>query len=231
MQVSAPEVDGVLLLHPDVDQAVTFPLPDAKFGESVAAAVVLRAGASLRARDLKWFAFTHLGSHKIPQRIFFLSAIPKVARRALSHVLGLMESMGSARIRVLREHGIGRPLFLLGCGCVITRRPVFEIREPDLAHLPPPHTIEHVAAECIHALRRFQPEGPYALGASDARREVVFEIARQLEQAGERIESVALFKSEGEEPPPSIPYDRPHTWTVEPPVLAASRHSCRLSEK
>ena len=215
--MSAVEVDEVLLSHPDVDQAITFPVPDVKFGETVAAAVVLRAGASLRPRDLKWFAFTHLASYKIPQRILVLDSIPRVARRALARVLGFKASVGSSAVVPIQRDGAGAPLFVIGGARdlrISSDRPVFGIREPDLAHLPPPHTVEHVAAECVHALRRFQREGPYTLGAMEASRSVALEMARQLEQTGERVDFVALFRSDGTGRSKSqqLRYDRRHSW-------------------
>jgi hypothetical protein len=214
LDVSPVEVDEVLLSHPDVDQAMTFPVPDVKFGESVAAAVVLRPGASIRPRDLKWFAFMHLASYKIPQRIFVMDSIPGVARRGLARVLGLRASQGNAAVVPIRIDGAGAPLFVVGAADDFRSaldRPVFGIREPDLAHLPPPHTVEHVAAECVHALRRFQAEGPYALGATDASRGVALEMARQLEQAGERVDFVALFGPD-QKGRSKLRYDRRHSW-------------------
>ena len=213
LKVSPVEVDQTLLLHPDVDEAVTFPVPDAKFGESVAAAIVLRKGASIRSRDLKWFAFTHLPSHKIPQRLLVLDAIPRVARDALARALGLTATARPASVYVIQTHGDGVPLFVVGAiPEVRSSRPIFRICEPDLSTIPQPHTVEHVAAECVHALRRFQPDGPYALGASHASRGIAIEMARQIEQTGDRIEFVALFKSEAEDARPHLPYDRRHSW-------------------
>jgi hypothetical protein len=212
MEIAPAEVDEVLLSHPAVDQAVTFPVPDAKFGECVAVVVVLRPGAKVRPRDLKWFAFTHLASHKIPQRIVMLDSIPRVARRALARLLGFRERFQPSRVFPIQPDGIGEPLFVIGDAAVRSDRPVFGIREPDPAELPPPHTLEHAAAECVHALRRFQPEGPYALAASEASRSLALEMARQIEQTGERIEFVALVRSKSTAPR-MLAYDRRHSWT------------------
>ncbi len=186
MRVSPFEVDAALRLHPDVTEAVAFPAPDARFGETVAAAVVLRDGASVQARDLKWFAFTHLASHKIPQRILFVDAIPRLARRKLASVFGL-GSAPAVETRAIQT-GVGNPLFILGDAHVESSRPVHVIREP--GELRPPQTIEHLAAECIHAMRRVQREGPYALAAAENRREVAIEIARQMAQVGESLEII-----------------------------------------
>ncbi len=213
MLVSPAEVDAVLLLYPDVEQAATFPVPDAKFGESVASVVVPRAGISIDLRRLKWFLSTHLAAHKVPQRIVVAESIPAVASHDMACALGLNAATPSAGIWAMQS-GIGEPLFVVGASgdsFIETARPVFGIRAPDLAQLPPPHTVEHVAAECVVAMRRAQPEGPYALGATDASRDVAFEMARQIEQTGERVDFVALFKSDGLQT--KLPYDRRHSWT------------------
>ncbi|GEM_PF-3748545 len=211
MEVYPREIERVLLLHPDVERAVAFPIPDAKFGETAGAAVVLYPGATVLPRDLKWFAFTHLAAHRIPQHVLVLDSIPPVAREELARVLGL-GSLPAAAVVPIKPPGPGSPIFIVGpAQDVHADRPVFGIREPDLAQMPPPHTVEHAAALCIHALRRFQADGPYALGASEASRAVAVEMARQLEQAGEQVEFVAVFKSGGT-PQTVLPPDRPHSW-------------------
>jgi acyl-coenzyme A synthetase/AMP-(fatty) acid ligase len=45
LQISPIEVDGALLSHPAVAEAVSFGAPDEKYGEVVAAALVLAKGA------------------------------------------------------------------------------------------------------------------------------------------------------------------------------------------
>lgn len=214
MQVTPSEVDETLLLHPDVEDAATFPVADAKFDAVVGAVVVLRPGAFLRPRDLKWFVSTHLSCFKVPQRIVIADSIPAVPRRALAQALGLASSVCASSIFSIQEKGRGAPLYVVGASeglRIRSERPVFGIREPEIAQLPPPHTLEHVAANCVHALRRFQADGPYALAASEASRAVAIEMARQLEQAAESVDFVALFKSSGVAGP-RLPYDRRHSW-------------------
>src|SRR5205807_5278485 len=55
-KISPHEVDETLLEHPAVAEAVTFAVPHARLGEDVAAAVVLRAGASATEADVRDFA-------------------------------------------------------------------------------------------------------------------------------------------------------------------------------
>ena len=59
-KIAPPEVDAVLLSHPSVAEAATFPVPDERLGEEVAAAVVLRAGAVASAGELRAFSAERL---------------------------------------------------------------------------------------------------------------------------------------------------------------------------
>ncbi len=70
---------------------------------------------------------------------------------------------------------------------------VIGITPPTLEHLPPPHTIEHIAAECVRMLRRYRPQGPYALAGWQSDGVVALEMARMLEEAGEKIPFVAML--------------------------------------
>ena len=55
-KISPREVDEVLMDHPAIQQVVTFAVPHDKLGEDVAAAVVLREGASLSEKEVREFA-------------------------------------------------------------------------------------------------------------------------------------------------------------------------------
>jgi len=94
-KISPREVDEVLLSHPGVAQAVTFAMPDARLGEEVAAAVVLK-DPSVSERDLRLHAAAFLADFKVPRKILFLDDIPKgptgkLQRIGLADVLGLDE--------------------------------------------------------------------------------------------------------------------------------------------
>jgi acyl-CoA synthetase (AMP-forming)/AMP-acid ligase II len=75
--ISPREIDEVLMEHPAVTQAITFAVPHPSLGEDVAAAVVLRAEATLGEQDLREFAFARLAEFKVPSRIVFVDAVPK----------------------------------------------------------------------------------------------------------------------------------------------------------
>jgi amino acid adenylation domain-containing protein len=76
-KISPREIDEALLEHPAVAQALAFSMPDARLGEDVAAAVVLKVGAAVRDAELREFASRRLADFKVPRRIVFLEDIPK----------------------------------------------------------------------------------------------------------------------------------------------------------
>jgi len=92
-KVAPVEVDEVLMDHPAVHQALTFAMPHDKLGEEVAAAIVLRDGATVSERELQDFANARLAAFKVPRRIVFLPEIPKGATGKLQRI-GLAEKLG-----------------------------------------------------------------------------------------------------------------------------------------
>jgi acyl-CoA synthetase (AMP-forming)/AMP-acid ligase II len=66
-KISPREVDEVLLTHPAVAEAVCFGVPDTKYGEEVAAAVVLRGGAN--EAELVKHCRDRLAAFKVPKTI------------------------------------------------------------------------------------------------------------------------------------------------------------------
>ena len=76
-KISPEEVEAVLLQHPAVGEAAVFGVPDAKYGEEVSAAVVLRGAAT--AQELQAYCRTRLADFKVPKLIRITSAIPRNA--------------------------------------------------------------------------------------------------------------------------------------------------------
>jgi len=86
--VSPQEVEEIICRHPAVAQAGVVGVPDATWGESVRAFVVLKIGATLTGEELRTFLFERLADWKIPDLIYFESQLPlgptaKVNRRLL----------------------------------------------------------------------------------------------------------------------------------------------------
>ncbi|KAL4431652.1 hypothetical protein ABPG77_001494 [Micractinium sp. CCAP 211/92] len=80
-KISPIEVDGALLAHPAVAEAVSFAAPDEKYGEVVAAAVVLTEEGKKQGdgveEDIKAFVGKRLSAFKVPTRVFVTDALPK----------------------------------------------------------------------------------------------------------------------------------------------------------
>jgi acyl-CoA synthetase (AMP-forming)/AMP-acid ligase II len=92
-KVSPREVDEALMDHPAVLQVVTFAVPHDKLGEDIAAAVVLREGATATEGELRSFLSERLAAFKTPRKILFLAEIPKGATGKLQRI-GLAEKLG-----------------------------------------------------------------------------------------------------------------------------------------
>jgi acyl-CoA synthetase (AMP-forming)/AMP-acid ligase II len=89
-KIAPREIDDVLLQHPAVAEAVAFGTPHPRWGEEVAAAVVLRSEAS--EKDLVAFARERLADYKVPRKLFIVERIPrtatgKIQRRAVAATL------------------------------------------------------------------------------------------------------------------------------------------------
>ena len=76
-KISPLEVDAVLLEHPAVAEAVTFAVPDPKYGEEVHGAVVLKGDAT--PEDLLAFCRDRLADFKVPKRIHITEVLPRTA--------------------------------------------------------------------------------------------------------------------------------------------------------
>jgi amino acid adenylation domain-containing protein len=109
-KVSPSEVEMALLRHPDVAQAVAFPITHTRLGDDVAAAVVLRAEAKISSQNLRRFASEHLARFKVPGLIRIVPTIPvgpggKIIRGELATML----SIATPRSRVGRDGHLAAP--------------------------------------------------------------------------------------------------------------------------
>jgi thioesterase domain-containing protein/acyl carrier protein len=105
------------------------------------------------------------------------------------------------------EPGNGRPLFLVhpiggGVLCyaplarhLAAERAVYGLQAPDRVDGEEEPSIEPMAARYLAEVKAVQPAGPYALGGWSMGGVVAFEMARQLEAAGETVELLALLDS------------------------------------
>jgi acyl-CoA synthetase (AMP-forming)/AMP-acid ligase II len=80
------EVEEALHRHPAVAESAVIGIPDARWGESVKACVVLKAGASASAGELIEFARTQIAGYKCPKTVDFLAELPRLATGKVSKV-------------------------------------------------------------------------------------------------------------------------------------------------
>jgi 2-aminobenzoate-CoA ligase len=80
--ISGPEIENVLLLHPKVKECAVVGLPDEERGQAVSAFIVLSEGLSASselAKELQDFVKQEIAPYKYPRRVEFVSALPRTA--------------------------------------------------------------------------------------------------------------------------------------------------------
>ena len=76
-KISPVEVDQALISHPAVAEAVTFGAPDAKYGESVHAAVVLVSETT--AEEVRAHCADRLAAFKVPDTVYLVDDLPRTS--------------------------------------------------------------------------------------------------------------------------------------------------------
>jgi long-chain acyl-CoA synthetase len=71
------EIDEVLYQHPSVAAAAAVGVPDALYGEEVAAVIVLKNGAKVLEEEMIDFCKARLADYKCPKTVHFVADIPK----------------------------------------------------------------------------------------------------------------------------------------------------------
>ncbi len=92
--IAPREIDEVLLTHPAVAEAIAFGLPDEKYGEEVAAAVVLREAAT--PEELIAHCRARISAFKVPKTIFVTEQIPRTATGKIQRRI-VAAAFGAAR--------------------------------------------------------------------------------------------------------------------------------------
>jgi len=78
-KISPEEVDAVLLTHPAVERALTFPVPHPTLHSEIATAVVPRAGLHVTKNDLHRYLSKRLAAAKIPRHVVVTEDLPTTA--------------------------------------------------------------------------------------------------------------------------------------------------------
>ena len=88
------EVEEFLHHHPAVAEVAVAGLPDARYGEVVAAWVVAKSGAALTADELKQYCQGQIAHFKVPRYVMIVESLPRTVT-------------GKIRKHVLKEQAIG----------------------------------------------------------------------------------------------------------------------------
>ncbi|RKO84250.1 hypothetical protein BDK51DRAFT_23925, partial [Blyttiomyces helicus] len=76
-KISPLEIDAALLRHPQVTEAVAFPVKSAVYGEEIEAAVVVKGDVD--GEEVRRFLGGLLAPFKVPRKVHVVEAIPKTA--------------------------------------------------------------------------------------------------------------------------------------------------------
>lgn len=86
--VYPPDVEAVLLEHPDVQEAAVVGVPHPVLGEDVAAFVVTKPGARPTSDDVSAFCAERLADYKRPRQLTFVGELPRNATgKVMKHLL------------------------------------------------------------------------------------------------------------------------------------------------
>ena len=75
--ISPREIEVVINHHEKVLESCVVGIPDERWGEKVAAAVITKPGATLTEKEMKDHCKTHLLDWKCPKEVLFLKELPR----------------------------------------------------------------------------------------------------------------------------------------------------------
>src|SRR5919199_1700899 len=73
------EIEEFLYTHPEISDVQVYGVPDQKYGERVAAAIILKENASLTEEDVKEYCRENIARHKVPEYVDFVDEYPMTA--------------------------------------------------------------------------------------------------------------------------------------------------------
>lgn len=93
-RVELGEIEAVLCRHPDINEAVLLPIPDDEVGHRLQAVVVMKPGAVQDQTELKRHCAEFLPRYMVPERIDFMSNLPRTASDKIDREALLKKSLG-----------------------------------------------------------------------------------------------------------------------------------------
>lgn len=110
--VAPSEVEELLYEHPSIAEAYAFGVPDARFGEEIAAWVRLRDGAATTAAAIRAFCRARGANFKVPRYVKFVDAFPVTAsgkaRRTAMREATIAELEAGGRRRTVADDAARR---------------------------------------------------------------------------------------------------------------------------
>lgn len=137
-----------------------------------------------------------IGTNVGPREASGATAAPAAPARRFTHLVPMQQGEGGARAPFFLVAGMfGNVLNLRHLAQLIgTDRRFYGLQARGLYGDEAPHlTLEEAAADCLTELRQIQPHGPYLLGGFSGGGLTAWEMARQLEAAGEEVALTVLL--------------------------------------
>ncbi len=105
VNVYPAQVEGVITAHPEVVDAAVFAVGDSEWGESVAAAVQVRAGSTLAGDDVRRLVAERLESRASPRWVSFVEDFPRTSTGKIrkAELLGLLDCEGGMQSNSSRK--------------------------------------------------------------------------------------------------------------------------------
>ncbi|WP_225824766.1 non-ribosomal peptide synthetase [Streptomyces naphthomycinicus] len=134
-----------------------------------------------------------------------LAEIVTGERRQAASTLVPLRSTGT-KAPFFLVHPLGGSVFCYSelVGVLDPERPLYAFQAPEYAgpDVPRPDSVEEIAALYLSEVRTVQPEGPYFLGGWCMGGMVSYEMARQLEAAGEEVGMLTIISASIDDPVP-----------------------------
>ena len=73
------EIEEFLYTHPDISDVQVYGIPDERYGEQIAAAVIKKKGSSATEEDIKEFCRENIARYKVPEYVDFVEEYPLTA--------------------------------------------------------------------------------------------------------------------------------------------------------